>query len=96
MLSGQKIGNESEAEKVMEWFHEQGVKTVVLSSTDLGQEGELVAMASSIASQYTRATHKFARAFSWNIKLMWKLSFVVMSIGAEFIVRSRDGRMFQS
>ncbi|KAK4324007.1 hypothetical protein Pmani_005339 [Petrolisthes manimaculis] len=50
LLSGKKISNESEAVEVMEWFHEQGVKTVVLSSTDLGQEGELVVMASSIAN----------------------------------------------
>lgn len=35
----------------MEWFHQKGVKTVVLSSTDLGSKDELVGMASSVISK---------------------------------------------
>ncbi|KAK8738975.1 hypothetical protein OTU49_003768 [Cherax quadricarinatus] len=48
LLSEQKIKNEEDAVAVMEWFHKQGVKTVVLSSTDLGSESELLGMASSM------------------------------------------------
>lgn len=50
LLSGQKIENKADAAAVMEWFHGRGVKTVVLSSTDLGTEGELVVLASSITN----------------------------------------------
>lgn len=52
LLSGKEIKNMEDAVAVMEWFHGRGVKTVVLSSTDLGTEGELVALASSITSRY--------------------------------------------
>ncbi|XP_042234117.1 pyridoxal kinase-like isoform X2 [Homarus americanus] len=48
LLSGKKIRNEGDAAEVMEWFHHQGVKTVVLSSTELGSENKLVGMASSM------------------------------------------------
>ncbi|XP_042866406.1 pyridoxal kinase-like [Penaeus japonicus] len=48
LLSGRKIRNEADALEVMEWFHQQGVKTVVLSSTDLGSENELLGLASSV------------------------------------------------
>lgn len=50
LLSGQKIKNESDAAEVMEWFHQQGVKTVVLSSTDFSSESELIGMASSVTN----------------------------------------------
>lgn len=52
LLSGRKIENKEDAAEVMEWFHKKGVKTVVLSSTDLGSENELVGMASSIISKF--------------------------------------------
>lgn len=54
LLSGQKIESKEDAAAVMEWFHGRGVKTVVLSSTDLGTEGELVVLASSITSRCCR------------------------------------------
>lgn len=47
LLTGLKIENEADAIKAMEWFHQHGVKTVVLSSTDLGNEDELIGLASS-------------------------------------------------
>ncbi|XP_045124050.1 pyridoxal kinase-like [Portunus trituberculatus] len=50
LLSGQKIKGKGDAAAVLEWFHEQGVKTVVLSSTDLGTQEELVVLASSITN----------------------------------------------
>ncbi|XP_069169787.1 pyridoxal kinase [Procambarus clarkii] len=50
LLSGQTIKNDDDAAAVMEWFHQQGVKTVVLSSTDLGSKCELVGMASSMTN----------------------------------------------
>ena len=46
-----KICNEEDALKVMEWFHEKGVKTVILSSTDLGSDSELIGLASSVTSK---------------------------------------------
>ncbi|KAK7063279.1 hypothetical protein SK128_022569 [Halocaridina rubra] len=46
LLTGNTIKNENDAMKAMEWFHSQGVKTVVLSSTDLGDENELLGLAS--------------------------------------------------
>ncbi|XP_047485183.1 pyridoxal kinase-like isoform X2 [Penaeus chinensis] len=48
LLSGRKIKNEGDAMEVMKWFHEQGAKTVVLSSTELGSENELLGLASSV------------------------------------------------
>lgn len=50
LLSGQKIESKADAAVVMEWFHGRGVKAVVLSSTDLGAEEELVVLASSITN----------------------------------------------
>lgn len=51
LLSGRKIANEADAEEVMEWFHQQGAKTVVLSSTDLGSDKDLLGLASSVMSR---------------------------------------------
>nr|XP_027210607.1 pyridoxal kinase-like isoform X2 [Penaeus vannamei] len=48
LLSGRKIKNEGDALEVMKWFHDQGAKTVVLSSTELGSENELLGLASSV------------------------------------------------
>lgn len=52
LLSGRKIKNEGDALEVMKWFHDQGAKTVVLSSTELGSENELLGLASSVISTY--------------------------------------------
>lgn len=48
LLTGIKITSEAEALQAMQCLHDKGPKTVVLSSTDLGSEGILVALASTI------------------------------------------------
>lgn len=48
LLTDMKITSEADALKVMQCLHEKGPKTVVLSSTNLGSEGVLVALASTI------------------------------------------------
>lgn len=40
-LTGLKIKSEEDAWKAIDWFHEKGVKTVVLSSTNVGADDEL-------------------------------------------------------
>lgn len=47
LLTGMKIETEEDAWKGMMWFHEKGVKTVVLSSSDIGGSDVLVALLSS-------------------------------------------------
>lgn len=47
LLTEQKINNEDDAWKGMMWFHEKGVKTVVLSSSDIGGPEVLIALLSS-------------------------------------------------
>lgn len=42
LLTGNKINSVSDAWQATEWFHEKGVKTVVLSSTTVGTDGELI------------------------------------------------------
>ena len=37
--------------KVVQWFHAAGVATVVLSSTALGADGELLCLASTVRGQ---------------------------------------------
>lgn len=47
LLTGQKIGDEAGAWQAMQWFHRRGVRTVALSSTDLGAAaGKLCAFVS--------------------------------------------------
>lgn len=48
LLTGATITNEEEAFKAMQILHERGPATVVLSSTNLGAEGVLVGLASSV------------------------------------------------
>ncbi|XP_060065425.1 pyridoxal kinase-like [Ylistrum balloti] len=48
LLTEMKIGTESDAWKAMQILHDMGPKTVVISSSDLGSEGTIVALASSI------------------------------------------------
>lgn len=47
ILTEKKITSEEDVWDVCEWFHSKGVRFVVLSSTDLGSEEELLGMASS-------------------------------------------------
>lgn len=42
LLTGQAVHTEADAWKAINWFHDKGVKTVVISSTKLGQNGHLV------------------------------------------------------
>ncbi|XP_066991188.2 pyridoxal kinase isoform X2 [Anabrus simplex] len=49
LLTGLKINNEADAWKAVEHLHSQGVKTVVLSSTELGTEDYLLGLASSVS-----------------------------------------------
>lgn len=46
LLTETKVKSISDAWKAMEWFHEQGVQTVALSSTDLGPADGLLAFVS--------------------------------------------------
>ncbi|KAK3582051.1 hypothetical protein CHS0354_025657 [Potamilus streckersoni] len=48
LLTGMKINTEKEALQAMQILHDKGPKTVVISSTNLGTEGVLVALASSV------------------------------------------------
>lgn len=48
LLTDMKITSEADALKVMQCLHDKGPRTVVLSSTNLGSEGVLVALASTI------------------------------------------------
>lgn len=43
LLTGEKIQNESDAWSAMQWFHDRGVGTVALSSTDFGPPDTLLA-----------------------------------------------------
>lgn len=45
-LTGQKITNIADAWKAIDTFHKQGIKTVVLSSTELSDGDTLLALAS--------------------------------------------------
>ena len=48
-----KINSEADALKVMQCLHDKGPKTVVLSSTNLGSEGVLVALASTVKGRFS-------------------------------------------
>lgn len=43
LLTGERIKNESDAWTAMQWFHDRGVSTVALSSTDFGPPNTLLA-----------------------------------------------------
>jgi len=51
LLSGMPIRTEADVGKVLQWFHGAGVATVVLSSTALGADGELLCLASTVRGQ---------------------------------------------
>lgn len=46
LLTGETIKTEADAWSAMQWFHDRGVATVALSSTDLGPPEELLAFVS--------------------------------------------------
>ena len=46
LITGKKITSEADALQVMQDFHGKGVKTVILSSTELGDADHLVGLAS--------------------------------------------------
>ena len=48
LLSGKKIKTEADALEAMQIFHDQGVKTVVLSSVDTEQPDKLITLATSV------------------------------------------------
>jgi len=48
LLTGEKIASEADALRVMDQLHARGIRTVVLSSTDLGSEDTLVGLASTL------------------------------------------------
>uniref|UniRef100_A0A1L8E055 Pyridoxal kinase n=1 Tax=Nyssomyia neivai TaxID=330878 RepID=A0A1L8E055_9DIPT len=48
LLSGKKIQNEADAWAVLDWFHAQGVKTAVISSTTIGAPDNLTAFLSEL------------------------------------------------
>ena len=47
LLTGMKIKDEKDALAVMDVLHSKGVGTVILSSTELGDQNNLIALASS-------------------------------------------------
>ncbi|XP_063242742.1 pyridoxal kinase isoform X2 [Bacillus rossius redtenbacheri] len=47
LLTGQKVSSIADAWEAVRLFHEKGIDTVVLSSTDLGTDEQLLALASS-------------------------------------------------
>lgn len=47
LLTKEKICNEADAWKSMEWFHERGVKMVALSSSEIGGSNVLIALLSA-------------------------------------------------
>lgn len=42
LLTGKTIRTEEDAWRAIEWFHQKGVKIVVLSSTNVGSDSELI------------------------------------------------------
>lgn len=58
LLSGIKIETEKDAWAALDWFHDRGVKTVVLSSTSIGSPTHLKAFLSTKTENYS--TSKFS------------------------------------
>jgi len=51
-LTGKQIKSVDDAWQAVEHFHKKGCRTVVLSSTDLGNDENLLALASSKSGKY--------------------------------------------
>ncbi|KAG8278450.1 hypothetical protein J6590_019079 [Homalodisca vitripennis] len=49
LLTGKPINQPTDAWAAIDWFHQQGVKTVAISSSQLGSDNHLLALASSLA-----------------------------------------------
>lgn len=75
LLTGQTVQTVADAWRALDWFHERGVRTVALSSTDLGADGELLAFVSH--RQQTDADDTAKR-------LRWKLSIPRQGGGISF------------
>jgi pyridoxal/pyridoxine/pyridoxamine kinase len=52
LLTGKQIKSVDDAWQAVEHFHKKGCHTVVLSSTDLGNDENLLALASSRTGKY--------------------------------------------
>lgn len=57
LLTGTKIHSVADAWLAMQWFHDQGVRTVALSSTDLGTVDTLLAFVSHKNGKHLKKTH---------------------------------------
>lgn len=52
LLTGKSIKSEQEAWDAVEWFHDKGVKTVAISSSELGGSNDLLALVSHKEGMY--------------------------------------------
>lgn len=52
LLTGETIKTDADAWKAMDWFHDKGVHTVVLSSTSIATDGQLTAYLSHKKGSY--------------------------------------------
>lgn len=52
LLTGKSIKSEQEAWDAVEWFHDKGVKTVAISSSELGGSKDLLALVSHKEGMY--------------------------------------------
>lgn len=53
-ITGKQINNEADAWDAMKWFHEQGVKIVAISSSNVGGEKTLIAFLSAKREKFER------------------------------------------
>lgn len=58
LLTGNKLVNEDDTWKGMEWFHQQGVRMVALSSSEIGGSSVLIACLSSKRTDGTLEKYK--------------------------------------
>ncbi|XP_071443073.1 pyridoxal kinase [Hetaerina americana] len=61
LLTGEKIHNLEDARRCINLLHAKGCETIVLSSTDLGSDDHLLAVASSVVGEKMFATIKIPR-----------------------------------
>lgn len=64
VITGRKIGNIEEALIAIQALHKKGVKTVALSSTDLGDDDNMIAIASTGDIRYKIMIPKFDASFT--------------------------------
>ena len=58
LLTDIEIKNEEHAKQAMQKLHDMGAKTVVISSTELGNEDVLVGFGSTVNSMYPNVSKK--------------------------------------